>query len=381
MHRSLKWLESRLKTELDGQNITALLHWVEVARTTPPVLFVGAGFSLNSRPKPGGKRMSSFGRLISALATDLGDGEDAHVTDAPWVAEKHRTLFGEHTYVRRIREAVPDDDVEPGEEHDALTNISWKAVLTLNYDTLLERAFKTSRVVTFQDQLVDCGRGDAPHVVHLHGHIHFPDTMVLSLEDYRKYPTKCAGFVTYTRNLLMMHPALFLGFGANDSNFVAWSGWIQDLVRTHAPPWIRLDPSGGDEGLRAYWAPRMTTYKYDPKPRADDRQFVTILDILRKGTEELTKEGQKEYIADLLERPKDTNSPEAIAAWISDAVTTVLDLHPGDGMRDGRFAQVRMDMAQGVLRALIQPDALSRLCVDIRPSLSLIHISEPTRPY
>lgn len=303
MYRSEGWLRQKLEPLLPkGTKVEAVLQWVRAAREQPPVLFVGAGFSLNSRPKlsaPGSKMML-WSELTKKLRDDLG--EDADGGGDLWIAEKYRCLFGDHELHSRILEAVPDARVEPGEAHRALQHISWHAILTLNWDTLIERALSdgaTRTVVSVVDpeQAVRITGGPRLPVLHLHGHIEHPSSIVLSLEDFRKYPARSAVFLTIARQLLLQHPVLFLGFGANDPNFVEWSGWIRDTVGDHSPPWLRLEPDFGrpaDRGMEAYWSPRLKTVRYRPE------SIPTILQLLGSGIRPLATSELLDHAVDLV---------------------------------------------------------------------------------
>ncbi len=303
MYRSEGWLRQKLEPLLAaGTRVEAALQWVRAAREQPPVLFVGAGFSLNSRAKlsaPGSKMML-WSELTQKLRDDLG--EDADGGGDLWIAEKYRCLFGDHELHSRILEAVPDSRVEPGEAHRALQHISWHAILTLNWDTLIERALSdgaTRTVVSVVDpeQAVRITGSTRLPVLHLHGHIEHPSSIVLSLEDFRKYPARSSVFLTIARQLLLQHPVMFLGFGANDPNFVEWSGWIRDTVGDHSPPWLRLEPDLGraaDRGMEAYWSPRLKTVRYRREA------IPTILQLLGSAIRPLDASELLDHARDLV---------------------------------------------------------------------------------
>ncbi len=293
MYRLLEWCRAKLKdskTFGEQSSTEPVMHWIEAARRQTPVLFVGSGFSLNAKPKasaPKTSKMMTWSELTDLLL--VGEERNAPSNDFLWTAEKYRRHFGESALYQKICEAVPDDRVEPGDEHKELTNINWHAVLTLNFDTLLERALfpggaPGSRSIYRQEQLpsafTDRRTDRRAPVIHLHGHIAHSESIVLTLEDFRRYPQEKSAFLTIARQLLLQHPVLFLGFGASDPNFVAWTGWIRDTIGDRSPPWLRLDLSN-DVGMNAYWAPRLQTVTYQKE------KLVEVLKFFRQALEEL----------------------------------------------------------------------------------------------
>src|ERR1700722_1240894 len=167
-----------------------------------------AELSLNAIPRAASpkSRMRSWSELTEMFRLDMDDPKDAS-DDALWVAERYRRRFGAQALYRKLREAVPDDSVEPGAEHRALRHIAWHTILTLNFDTLIERGLegqipgKSILPIVEEEQLAAISRNTLS-VVHLHGEIRLPRSIVLTLEHFRKYPTKRPVFFTIARQLL-----------------------------------------------------------------------------------------------------------------------------------------------------------------------------------
>ena len=75
-----------------------------------------------------------------------------------------------------------------------------------------------------------------PRIVKLHGS--FPDRrpFIITKEDYRSYPRTHAAFVNTVQQSVMECSLCLLGFGGNDPNFLAWTGWVHDNLGETAPP-------------------------------------------------------------------------------------------------------------------------------------------------
>jgi len=370
VYRSDRWLEAKLREVLGGTNTEALVHWIRAAREQPPVLFVGAGLSRTAKAKLGspGKEMLSWAGLTRLLREDLG--QDASGDEFLWVAEKFRCLFGPFALHSKLLEAVPDADMEPSIEHMSLRQVNWHAILTLNYDTLLERAFhgmgaRTIASVISEEQAVRITARSSLPIIHLHGHIDHPSTIVLTLEDYRKYPEKHAIFLTIARQLLLQHPVLFLGFGANDPNFVAWSGWIRDKLGEQSPPWVRLqraEASAPDAGMDAYWSPRLKTVVYP------ESTFGELLEVLGNAVEPLADDADVfvRYVNELVELTLGVSKADNgfFLAVIREVERVVQEKYPGplDFIASSRRVDTVVRLLHaGLSRAGMGPDEIARL--------------------
>lgn len=175
------------------------------------------------------------------------------------LAQLYQAQFDRRTLLDRIAHHVPSADFVPGEAHKRLREIPWAAIVTTNYDDLLERAFEPTRplrrVVTDEDL---AGRRPPNElvVIKLHGDLSRPDTIVISEEDYLRFEKRRPGLLVKVRQLLMEHPLLFLGFSLSDPNFARIDHWIRDTigeVRLPAVSIVHDEPSPGERNL---WAAR-----------------------------------------------------------------------------------------------------------------------------
>jgi hypothetical protein len=257
-----------------------LASWTEAARDRGPVLFVGAGWTRNADPSPRTYDAQAQDQPLPLLWSELAEkfragleheiGDGASL-DPLWLAELYRQRYGEDALMILLRQAVPDEQLRPGVLHDALRAIPWRAILTTNYDTLLQRTFSPHqrvRVCVDDVDLVRSSARDAVELIHLHGILDRPETIVLALEDYRRYPTRHPGLLAKVRQLLLQHPVLFVGFGITDPNFMQWSGWLADVVGDGKNPWVNvtLDPAPTLSHAR-YWGTRLNFVSVQKFPR------------------------------------------------------------------------------------------------------------------
>ena len=317
MMREEDWLLTRLTedAEMSPPDANTLLQWCLAVRDQEkkPVALVGAGMSLNAVPKAGWAdrtlggsepKAKTWGQLADVLRTDLagdipgGRHSDAKDdTDPLWLAELYRQRFDRNALLNRIKQAVPDDLLEPGPPHRELTKIDWEAVVTTNYDTLIERAFRREgrdvQLCISDQDLVQTSTGKLP-LLHAHGHFGRTETIILTLEDYRKYPDKHPGMLTKIRQLFIQHPVLLLGFSGVDPNFIQWTGWVSDLVGDLRNPCVSLVVPWGRPGQarQRYWDGALHFVAADPG------HLPTVLSLVAQflrpvGTDEALEEAKR----------------------------------------------------------------------------------------
>jgi SIR2-like domain len=102
---------------------------------------------------------------------------------------------------------------------------------TTNYDSLLEEA-SGLRPVTWRDsaRVEQALRGDAPGVLHLHGHWEDPASVVLGIRSYEAVLGD-AHAQAVLRSLPLLRSLVFVGFGGGlaDPNFGALLRWMGDV--------------------------------------------------------------------------------------------------------------------------------------------------------
>jgi hypothetical protein len=205
---------------------------------------VGAGFSLNAIPTksnvppfPDWRALSL--RLVDALyprasttAFDRGQAElrAASVSGSLRLGDEFIAAYGRPALDDLLAEVIRDEDYEPSSLHTILLKLPWSDVFTTNYDRLLERA--ASRVSERRYHIVtnalDIGSGMRPRLVKLHGSFPSGRPFVLTEEDFRQYPRRCAAMVNMAQQSIVENVFCLLGFSGDDPNFLAWTGWARD---------------------------------------------------------------------------------------------------------------------------------------------------------
>ena len=157
------------------------------------------------------------GKSLSAIAADLEQARaealaaEADIEEPPRKAA-HREL--REAKRRRCNLSVDEDKRAHFQAAQARLLPSW--VITTNYDLVLEQLLRRSISLGPTARVV--ARADAPPVLHLHGRITEPETIVVTDNDYvaALRPTSYAFFKLPV--LLAESTTLLLGYGLGDVN-------------------------------------------------------------------------------------------------------------------------------------------------------------------
>ena len=229
---------------------------------------VGAGFSRNAeRGSPEVPIFPLWGEIAGAMYDALypsgSVGEVAREGDkkartagagAMRLASEYETTFGHQALDDLLTRAIPDDRYEPGPVHETLLSLPWSDVFTTNYDTLLERTRGAVHERKYDLVLApsDVPAQSRPRIVKLHGSFPSHRPFVITEEDFRTYPSRCAAFVNLVQQSIMENAFCLLGFSGDDPNFLTWTGWVRDNLGSSAPPVYLaglLDLSGSQRRL------------------------------------------------------------------------------------------------------------------------------------
>ncbi|RQR21297.1 SIR2 family protein [Burkholderia sp. Bp9143] len=218
-------------------------------------VMIGAGFSLNAQ---GGQRLPTWAKLIDSLLADLYSTDEARnsakkrlggTSGMLRLAEEYAAVRGRAQLDARLHELLPDAGaVTPGDLHTKLLSLYWNDVFTTNYDTLLERSLDADRtrfipviksryqIVAAADDVPLSRRNGRPRIVKLHGTLRSGTKLIVTEEDYRRYPTDFAPLVNTVQQSMLENVFCLIGFSGDDPNFLLWTGWARDHLGDKAPP-------------------------------------------------------------------------------------------------------------------------------------------------
>jgi len=194
------------------------------------VLFAGAGLSA-SAGLPGWKKLLT----IMAKEVESEDGSSSVGAELQKlieagklleVADHARQRLGERRYLELLGEQLRGGSGAIPEVHHLVVQLPFTAVVTTNYDKLLERAYTQFRgdlpkVVTSRDResLGSLLFSGAFFILKAHGDIDDAESLVLTAHDYRAIIHSNPAFDAFFSALLMTRSVLFAGYSLGDPDF------------------------------------------------------------------------------------------------------------------------------------------------------------------
>ncbi len=232
-------------------------------------VMIGSGFSLNAE---GGNKLKTWGPLVDSLLGDLYASEELKkrakdrlggTSGMLRLTQEYETLRGRAQLDARFHELLPDTGVvTPGKLHTKLLALPWTDVFTTNYDTLLERTIDIDRsnpnpaierryqIVASPEGVPHSRRNGQPRIVKLHGTLRSGSPLIITEEDYRKYPKEFAPFVNTVQQSMLENVFCLIGFSGDDPNFLAWTGWARDHLGEKAASIYLISLSPLSDGQR-----------------------------------------------------------------------------------------------------------------------------------
>jgi hypothetical protein len=210
---------------------------VDAVRTGRCILFAGAGLSAQVN-RSDGSPLPNWSQLLLeflewAIARQVrfwGDPEDirAMINKGNFLtaAQELQDRLGTAALGEFLDRIFRDKSVVPSGAHRLLPRIPFRAILTTNYDSLIEGAFSLEQsgrlppVLTQEDLLFRPSplRGSDFFVFKIHGHLDRPNSVVLGSRDYQDLLFRTPGYRQFLETLFATHTVLFVGFGGSDPN-------------------------------------------------------------------------------------------------------------------------------------------------------------------
>ena len=222
------------------------------------VLFVGAGLSAGAGLPGWGKLLSEMVNLVRDDAPDRPDQPQLKSLLASGrflqVADYCRERLGEARYTMFLKEQLKPRGRGVLETHQIITRLPFRAVITTNYDKLLETAYTASRdgdtpsLLTHDDEEgLGLSLFDNPFfILKAHGDIARPETIVLTSSDYRTITHERPAFNAVFSALLMTNAILFLGYSISDPDLNLLLDGQLSVFKNTVPPRYALMEDAGD---------------------------------------------------------------------------------------------------------------------------------------
>ena len=116
------------------------------------------------------------------------------------------------------------------EEIELIKQLNPHAIITTNYDALLESLFPHFNVIIGQQVIKRKEATNIGHILKIHGSSDKPSEIVISSEDYEEFHQKQKYLIAKLITYFIEHPVIFLGYSLQDSNVKSILSDISEIV-------------------------------------------------------------------------------------------------------------------------------------------------------
>jgi hypothetical protein len=128
-----------------------------------------------------------------------------------------------------LSEVLNSGKIRPSKAHLAIPDTGWAAVLTSNYDSLLEGAYALRSEGVLPPVFTQFGitpaleslRQGRFFILKLHGDVNVPGSIILGDRDYGRLLYLAPGYRAFLETLFASYTVLFVGFGGDDPDLNA----------------------------------------------------------------------------------------------------------------------------------------------------------------
>lgn len=192
---------------------------------------VGSGLSQNAIV-PSGEPPPDWNGLASALRAELADPDDA--SDAVDVISAYGQEHGRPALVERVARAIRLADATPAPLHRSLCRLPLDVVMTTNFDTLLEDAFrsvaKPCHTVLDEPQLGLTNPFPGPTLLKIHGDVSRPDRMILTESDFDSFLLRNPLLATVVASHFAQRSVVLVGYSLSDPDLRQLLGMVRDRL-------------------------------------------------------------------------------------------------------------------------------------------------------
>ena len=198
------------------------------------VLFVGAGVSA-----------AAGAPTWNELTEPLRNSRPATSESSPLLlAQFFRNQLGDHELFSYLRKAL--GNLQPAPVHSALCALPIRAVVTTNYDTLLETAYRQENRPCSRDQgqspIGLWNEAEEVQLLKLHGDIDSAGSIVLTEQDYFRFMHGHPAFKRKLCDSFCHRTVLFIGFSMRDPKSQCSTTSPSTSSGRHAAPRLHRDP-------------------------------------------------------------------------------------------------------------------------------------------
>lgn len=273
---------------------------VDAIKNKRCVVFIGAGLSRGAKLPTWAELLQDMAAFclrekhaapdrVKAIQHLIGTNDTVKFLMA---AEDMRDCLGEDLFLGKLAEVYGDDTKNPTPAHAELPKIPFRAVVTTNYDKLIEYAYakaldgRVPPTFTCNDSadLADALFKERFFILKAHGDIEKRTTVVITEKDYREIFHRKPGYKTALSTIFTTKTVLFLGASLGDPELWLLLGYLHDCFHGSGTYHYALVPRGdAAETMFNRWKKDFKVHciHYDASP--DHREVLEFLQSLPKS--------------------------------------------------------------------------------------------------
>lgn len=132
-------------------------------------------------------------------------------------------------------------DVDRHELHDELElikKLNPQAIITTNYDNLLETLFPKYEAIVGQQVIRQKKSTDIGHILKIHGSVEECNSIVIEQQDYESFSKKQIYLIAKLLTYFMEHPIVFIGYSLSDDNIKSILYNVKQVIDAGVEPLI-----------------------------------------------------------------------------------------------------------------------------------------------
>ncbi len=191
------------------------------------------------------------------MLKEAGGDKDVHELidsgDLMQAAHELRLQLGEQKFSDFLKGVFRDPKLKASPAHKMLPQMKFSAILTTNYDKLIEAAFPGATAVHTQrdyPELSGLARDKGFAIVKVHGDIDRLETIVLGVEDYKKEMYANDGFRRFLSAIFTTKTVLFVGCSLTDLDVLLFLDELKFQMKGFVGPHFALMKTHGMNRLK-----------------------------------------------------------------------------------------------------------------------------------
>lgn len=236
---------------------------------TRPIFFIGSGFSrryiytpdwkgllqklIEDNPeidKPLQYYIQEYDGDLAAIASQLVN----HYHEYAWNNHGNDDIFPSHLFDKQSKniflkykiafllenylDDLNIDTHEYSEELKAFSRLNPQAVITTNYDMLLEELLPKYHPIIGQQIIQSSDTSKIGHILKIHGSIEDLESIIIEKQDYDRFLEKQIYLLAKVFTYFMEHPIVFIGYGLSDENIKSILYNVKQMLDTESEPLI-----------------------------------------------------------------------------------------------------------------------------------------------